>query len=836
MATYYWFGGTGSWDATTTHWSLTSGNTGGVLAPNAPTSADDVIFDNLSNPTAYTVTLTTPTCRSVTGSGPASGNVTIIGSATWSIYGSMTFASAGITRSNTGAITFAATTPGWTITAPLGFSNSFIFSGVGGTWTLGAALSCGQGLTVSGGSLDTAGYSLSCNGITSTGTNVRAISFGSSAISTSGINFSGANLTFNAGTSTISVAGAISPNITVVNGTTFYNMSLTRNSTDATTTTITGACSFNNLTLSANATGVQSVAINSSITINGVLSGGGNNIIQRLFLRSSALGSPATITVAASTTMVNTDFRDITVSGATITSAVGCGDCGGNSGVTFPAAKTVYWNLAGSQNWSATGWATTQTGTPNLANFPLAQDTALFTNTNPGASAVITSNAGFNVGTIDFSARTVALTYSSGSATVGVYGDTVLSSALTIGGAAGLQYLGRGNTQLITSAGRTWSQSMTVLNIGGTVRLTDACTRSSTATVTNGTFDLNGYALTCSTFTSSVSNTRALAFGATGSITVTSTGTVFNTTTTTGLTVTGTDPKVYVTYAGVNTTTISTGTTVGVSNLFSFYFTAGTYSLTLTAPNLFNNLDFTGFSGLLGNNGRSIYGNLKLSSGMTCVAGPNVTTFAATSTGKTITSNGQTMDFPVTFNGAGGSWILQDAMTIGSTRAFTLTNGTIDLNGFTCTLNTFLTATGTKNLTFNGGTLNVTGTPFNNAAPTNFTTTAGTGAGTISLTSASAKTFTGGGSTYNCTLNQGGAGTLTISGNNTFNDITNTVQPTTVTFTASSTNTFANFNLNGTAGNLVTINSSIAGTRANLVKTGADVSCDYLNIKDSAAS
>jgi hypothetical protein len=119
-------------------------------------------------------------------------------------------------------------------------------------------------------------------------------------------------------------------------------------------------------------------------------------------------------------------------------------------------------------------------------------------------------------------------------------------------------------------------------------------------------------------------------------------------------------------------------------------------------------------------------------------------------------------------------------LTQSSTAATTLSNGTLDLNGFTYTVGTrFTTALGTKNLTFNGGTLicpDPNTTSFNNAQPTNFTTTAGTGTGVISMTSAGAKTFVGGGSTFNCTLNQGGAGALTITGSNTFSNITNTVQ------------------------------------------------------------
>ena len=212
-----------------------------------------------------------------------------------------------------------------------------------------------------------------------------------------------------------------------------------------------------------------------------------------------------------------------------------------------------------------------------------------------------------------------------------------------------------------------------------------------------------------------------------------------------------------------------------------------------------------------------------------------LTTFNATTTGRTVTTNGATLT-TVTFNGIGGEWALGSAL---SGTIITLTNGTLDLNGKTCTAtNRFVTAAGTKNLTFNGGILvcsNSATNAFNNAAPTNFTTTAGTGTGTISMTAASAKTFVGGGSTFNCTLNQGGAGTLTITGSNTFSDITNTVQPASVLFTGSTTNTFTNFSLSGTAGNLITIGSNITANHT-LSKASGTVSSDFLSISRSTAT
>jgi hypothetical protein len=76
---------------------------------------------------------------------------------------------------------------------------------------------------------------------------------------------------------------------------------------------------------------------------------------------------------------------------------------------------------------------------------------------------------------------------------------------------------------------------------------------------------------------------------------------------------------------------------------------------------------------------------------------------------------------------------------------------------------------------------------------------------------------------------------LTITGSNTFNDITNTVQPASILFTAGTTSTFSSFSLSGTAGNLITI-GSVTGASHTLSKASGTVSSDYLSISRSTAT
>ena len=837
MADKYWWpsGGTGTstgnWSSTT-NWSSSSAS---YISTTAPTSADNANFGSYSGATSFTVTVTTGSlCLALVIN---NANMTLAGSGTWSIYGAVTVTSFA-SRTYTGALTFAATTSVALNFGTMTFASAVNFNGTGGTWTLASAFNDGaSSITLTAGTLNTAGFTVTCGTFNQSGTTTRALNLGASTINLS-VNWTATatNLTFNAGTSTIQLSSS-APTFDG-GGLTYNNVSFTSGAVTIITIPSTGT--FNNLTFaSRSSVGISIVVLSANQTITGTFTIPAPTTLgaSRYQVLSATLGTTRTITAAA-VNLTDVDFQDITGAGAATWSGTRLGDCKGNSGITFPAAKTVYWNLAGSNNWSATGWATTQTGTPATTNFPLAQDTAIFTDTNPASGNTITINATYSLGTIDFSLRTVALTVAS-STSLYVYGSTTLSSAITMSGSATWTYASRGGTQVIISAGRTWTQPLTVSSIGGTVQLGDACTRSGVATVTSGTLDLNNYALTCTTFSSSAFNTRTLAFGASGSITVTGTGTVFNTSSTTGLTISGTNPIVNVTNATATATTVTTGTTVGVSNLLSFNFTAGTYTLTTTASNLFKSLNFTGFAGALANTARSIYGDLTVSTGMTLTAGANQTTFAGTSGTQIITTNGKTFGFSVGFNGVGGTFVLNDSFQ--SSATLQLSNGTLNLNGYTYTTANVNTNAGTKNITFNGGTIvcTISGIgAFQNASPTGFTTTAGTGTGTISLTSASAKTFIGGGSTYNCTLNQGGAGALTISGANTFNNITNSVQPTTITFTIALSNkqTFLDFNVNGTAGNLVTINSSSAGSVAYISKASGTVSVDYLSIQDSTAT
>ena len=396
-------------------------------------------------------------------------------------------------------------------------------------------------------------------------------------------------------------------------------------------------------------------------------------------------------------------------------------------------------------------------------------------------------------------------------------------------------------TQTITTAGLTHDIPITFAGIGGTATLQDALNIgiSRTTTLTNGTINLNNLTLSTGVFSSSNSNTRVIAFGSTGKIQLTrgtTTGTNWTTTISTGFSYTGTS-NIESFAGGTVTKSFDVGSMTEAQSLnFTIKDVAGT--IAFTGGNTVKNLTLNG-AFTLNNIAITIYGDYLYTAATTVVAGVNAWTFATTGT-QSINTGGLTHSFPWTFNGVGGTFNLSSGVTLGSTLTLTLTNGTLDLNGYTFTTGIFTTGVGTKNITFDGGTLALasSGTAFNNVNPTGFTTTAGTGTGTITLTSGSAKTFAGAGSTYNCALNQGGVGALTLTGSNTFNNITNTYKSTgatTITFTAGTTTTVSNFTASGESGRLLTLNTD-TGAAATLSDASGTVSVSYCSIFNSAAT
>jgi hypothetical protein len=458
-------------------------------------------------------------------------------------------------------------------------------------------------------------------------------------------------------------------------------------------------------------------------------------------------------------------------------------------------------------------------GTPDANNFPLAQDKVIIENTglNSGATVQFVS-ASYWIGELDISTRTLPMTFASANLIGFIYKNVTLSSAVTMTGTTAWQFVGQGTTQILDTNTATFVPPITINSATGTLQLAEDATCSATVTLTSGTLSLNNFNLTCNIFLYGSTFTRAIAFG-TGVVNVTGTnaGVLGGGSSGVGFSYTGT-PRFNLTGVGVGgqTRTLNFAQAgITEANAVDVYVTAGADIVT-TSGTGFNirTLDFTGFAGTFTRTTfSSQFGNLVISSGMTVNSSVSTLTLAATSGTQQITTNGVTLDFPITQSGVGGTVQLQDNLTMGSTRTFTLTNGALNVNGKVLTTGIFSSNnsnTRTINLGVNGR-LAINGGGWTAPIATGLTLS---GTGTISMDLATAKTFAGGGLVYPYALNQGGAGTLTITGANTFANITNT-NPTAsqITFPASTITSVNALSLAGSSGNLVSMRSSTPGTQ-----------------------
>lgn len=517
----YWVGGGAYGWENSLGWSFSSGGAGG--AP-VPTAQDDVFFDQGSG---YTVLMNAITeCLSWTSTVPTiefrHGNAGVRND----IYGSLTV-SAGTLWTQIVGMRFLSTSSGRTIQlngSSLGSSaySNMIFNGVGGGWTLGGNTTF-YGITCTAGTLSTSASNYTLTTSLGVLINGGTLTLNGSTVNV-GTNFQYSSGTINAGTSTIAL---LSANATFSGGGQTYN-TVSFTNTAISSVVVNGANTFSTLSFAARAAsglGYVSFSANQTINTSFTAQSGATDPSRRIFLRSNTFGTVRTIT-SASNNIFGADFADITAAGAASwtdsTRTNYWGDAKGNTGITFAAGRTVYWNLGGtSQNWNATAWALTSTGTPNANNFPLAQDTAVFTNLGsvPSGSVDVTT---FNLGTIDMSARTSAMTLFNPGSFAGIFGDWITGTGITYTGGGGeLLFIGR-NTQNLTSAGKAFPNTrLSISSIGGTLNLVDAFTSAADIILGVGAFntqnnnitvvslDHNGSAFTLTLGSSTVTLTGA---------------------------------------------------------------------------------------------------------------------------------------------------------------------------------------------------------------------------------------------------------------------------------------------------------------------------------------
>lgn len=852
----YWVGGTDAWDGTAgAKWATTSGGAGGASAPGA---VEEVFFTNLS----------AGTCTISSGnSGAFSINCagflgTLAGTTAISLYGDVILP-AGMTYTYTGTITFRSSA-----TLTTGGKTLGSVTASQGTLTLGSACTLGTTSTfiLAQGTLALSNFTLSTGIFYSQGNLTRQIQFGtgnialtSTTVATTVLSMADAtNFTFTGtGGFTRNQAATATVVFGTTSGTTSNAPNLTVNA-GSSVLTITSGSYFKNVIFTGSTSAVTASNLNMAGNLT-LASGGTYTSVFATFRGSATItsagrtlgtatinGSGITVTLADVASISNFTLTSGTIDLAGFTLNIGIFTSSNTNtrSIAFGTADIV---LAASVSGTVLAMATatnfTWTGTGGFTRSMLSASTVTVQfGSTAGGTVSNAPNLSINAG-----GQNLTITSGSYFKNVIFTGSTsaVTASGLNIAGnltlATGGTYTAVVPTFLasatVTSNGKTLGN--TTINASGiTVTLADAMTltASSTFLLGQGTLNLAGFNLSTGIFSSNGVSTRAISFGS-GNIALTSTTagtTILSMAAVLGFSWTGTGgfTRNMAATAVVNFGTSNGGTVSRAPNLTV---NAGSATLTFSSDggNWFKNLNFTGSTGTpISTNQLNIAGNLTLASGGTYTS---LTTIIYRDSG-TITSVGKTLA-NVNVNGSGITVTLADAMTLGTSNILTLTEGTFTAANFNVTAGSFSSSnSNTRTLNMGSGTWTISGsgaTAWSTATTTGLTVAPSTS--TVSMTSASAKTFAGGGLTY-YNLDQGGAGTLTISGSNTFNDITDTVQPSTVTFTAGTTQTVSNFSLAGTAGNLVTINSTTPGSQFTLSKSSGTVNAQYLAIQDSNAT
>ena len=565
-------------------WAASSG--GVVSINNFPLPQDTAVIENTGLNSGATITLNS---WSIIDEGYI-GNIdmstrslpmTLAGNTNYTIYGDWKFSSS-VTNSYTGDLIFSANQENQYITsAGRSFSSDIIVDIYEGSLKFLDAFNQNSpyNFEMRTGTFDTNDVTVTISNLITSSTISYggapiAIFFRSSLVTIRNLvtlNFA-ENLTIDAGTSTlIIILGTATHNF---GGFTYNNISFT-STTPGVTRTIIGNNTFQDFSCSApnSSAGYISYSFSGNQTINGTLTCAGSSAIRRVFLFSDTLGTQRTLTVN-NISATDCDFRDINLAGAASgASPTRASDCGGNTGITFPAAKTVYWNLAGAQNWSATGWCPSSGGTPDINQFPLAQDTAVFDNTG-SVTGTITINTTWNIGTFDASLRTSAMTLSTSTLSPVIYGDFKFGTGVTSSSTSGTFIFSKNGAQTITSNGVQFGCNITINHPLANVQLADAISLGATRTLslTSGTFDAVTYNVSPGLFNGSSNTTTRMGSGTwtlsgIGSVwTQSSTGTLFAGTSTIVLSNTSTSARAFA-GGGLYYNKLTIGGTTGTSTL-----------------------------------------------------------------------------------------------------------------------------------------------------------------------------------------------------------------------------------------------------------------------------
>jgi hypothetical protein len=765
MADRYWVGGTAAWDTTIgTKWSATSGGAGGA---SIPTASDDVYFDANSGSGTVTVTGTRP-CLSLNTTGFTG---TLAGASTpiLQINASLTLGSGTTIAGTLTNVNFVGTTATRTLTSNgVSLINVTVAMTSTNVLTLQDNFTVTTNFTFTTGVLELGSNTLQTAIFTNTSTSTRTLNFG-----TGKLVLTGSGTVFNGVVSGFSTSGTtkiVEPSLGAAQTITPGALS------EANSFDISVPATAGNFTLTLTAGGYHDLSFaNATYTVaNTAISVYGNLLISDTSPTFTAGTSAWTFASASATQTVNSggktlDFPIVinganttvqlqdaltVASGRTVTLTDGTLDLQSYTLSTglFSSANSNTRTIAfGTGKIVLTGTGTvwnTSTVTNLVTSGSKVVEPAL------GAAQTITPGAITEADAFDVSvpatAGNFALTLTAGNFRNLTFANatyTVVNTSITIfgnvvvGGTSPTFSAGTGvwtfsatgsAIQDFTSNGATFNFSMTKGATTSTFRIQDAFSLIGVRTFTfnQGTLELQSYTFTTPIFSSSVTNARTISFS-TGKIvlrTTASSVTAWNSSTATNFTSSGTKLVEIEPPSTSITNTYAFGAVTEANTLDVSVVSAGSGNISMSGN--INNLTLGNFSYNFNSNTISIFGNFLVSGTSPNISSANAITFAATSGTKTITTNGDLIDTPITINGVGGTFQLQDALTLGTTRTFTFTAGTLDLQSYTLTTGIFNSNnSNTRTLNFGTGKIVVdfttsgATTVFNMVTSTNFVST-----------------------------------------------------------------------------------------------------------------
>lgn len=230
---------------------------------------------------------------------------------------------------------------------------------------------------------------------------------------------------------------------------------------------------------------------------------------------------------------------------------------------------------------------------------------------------------------------------------------------------------------------------------------------------------------------------------------------------------------------------------------------SGAGTVTVGATITIKSVDCTGFTGTLaGTSGVSVGGSVTYGAGMSITWSGTLT---LTATG-TFTSNGKSRGGTTNINGAGATVTLGDAFSTSGT--LSVSAGSFLSSGYSVAARGFTSSgTTTRSIDLGSSTVSLTG----NLTLTATGLTFNAGSSTINILATGANSFAGGGLTFGIVVigQATNANAVTVTGSNTFGTLSSTRTVSySLLFTGGTTQTFTDFSVSGTTGNLVTVGST----------------------------